>query len=112
MIIYDDKHPRGLWKLGKIESVRKSADGSVRGACVRVQSGTGHSTVLRRPIQHLYPLEVRCQEPPNLGSELPSTTLNPDEDSSTEPPPASMRPPRRATALQARDRILGCNMTD
>ncbi len=59
--IFDDGQPRGLWRLGRIEGVLKSADGKIRGALVRTQSKTGRSTVLRRPIQHLYPLEVDWQ---------------------------------------------------
>ena len=34
--IFDDKLPRGLWKLGKIEELILGADNQVRGARVRV----------------------------------------------------------------------------
>ena len=40
-----------------MESLLKGSDGAMGGARVRVQSGNGF-TVLNRPIQHLYPLEV------------------------------------------------------
>ena len=56
--IYDEGHPRGLWKLGRIEELLKGADGNVRGVYVKVASSRGHAKVLRRPIQHVYPLEV------------------------------------------------------
>ena len=120
--VYDDKHPRGLWRLGRIESVKKSPDGLIRGACVRVQSKTGRSTVLRRPIQHLYPLEVHSREKtPNTGSDLSSpppvatgvndTLPSPSMSAEVRSDSMELRPPRRSTAILARDRILGC-MTD
>ena len=57
VLIYDEDHPRILWKLAKVESLLKGSDGAVRGARVRVRRGNGF-TVLNRPVQHLYPLEV------------------------------------------------------
>ena len=56
--VHDDNHPRGLWKLGRVRELIPGADGNIRGAVIRVQSGGGHSTI-KRPIQRLYPLEVR-----------------------------------------------------
>ena len=51
---------RGLWKLGRVRELIPGVDGNVRGAFVRVQSGGGHSTI-KRPVQRLYPLEVRAE---------------------------------------------------
>ena len=59
VVIIHDKSPRGLWKLGIIEKTLKGRDKEVRGAVVRVGSGSQPSSFLRRPIQRLYPLEVR-----------------------------------------------------
>ena len=36
--VYDDGHPRGLWRLGKVESLVRGADGVVHGVSVRVMS--------------------------------------------------------------------------
>ena len=58
VIIYDES-PRGLWKLGIIEKTLKGRDKEVGGEVVRVGSGSQPSSFLRRPIQRLYPLEVR-----------------------------------------------------
>lgn len=58
VIIHDDS-PRGFWRLGIIEETIKGRDKEVRGAVVRVGSGSQPSSFLRRPIQRLYPLEVR-----------------------------------------------------
>lgn len=74
---------------------------------MKTQSKSGRPSVLRRPIQHLYPLEVDCQ-----GSNPPSEVDLPDSldttlpDVTTEMPARSQ--PRRAAAVEARDRILGC----
>lgn len=110
--VYDEGHPRGLWRLGRVEDVMQGADGEVRGAYVKVSSKKGHTKVLRRPIQHLYPLEI-CPEPAD--GELINTTSPHDlsehqhvkESASSSSDDAQGRP-IRASATQARDRILGC----
>lgn len=61
VIIHNDAHPRGLWKLGKVESLITGADGHTRGATVRVLSSGQNTTVLKRPVQRLYPLEVQAE---------------------------------------------------
>ena len=61
--VYDEGHPRGLWRLGRIEDLIQGADGKVRGVYVKVMSKKGYAKVLRRPIQHIYPLEVRHEIP-------------------------------------------------
>ncbi len=57
--VYDEGHPRGMWRLGRIEELIKGADEMVRGVHVRVVSKKGSVKILRRPIQHIYPLEIR-----------------------------------------------------
>ena len=59
--VYDDGHHRGLWRLGKIESLVHGADGVVRRVYVRVMSKAGRPKLLRRPLQQIHPLEVRCE---------------------------------------------------
>ena len=49
-----------MWKLGKIEELIRVVDGNARGAVIRVCSGGRHSIVLRRPVQRLFPLEVKA----------------------------------------------------
>ena len=58
VVVYAEGQPRSHWKLGVIEQLMVGADGEVRAASVRV-SNKGRSSTLCRPIQHLYPLEVR-----------------------------------------------------
>ena len=114
--VYDEGQPRGLWRVGKIEGVIQGHDGGIRGARVCVQSKTGRATVLKRPILHLYPLEVCCQEDsqPEKTSEdvedneTPSNPQSENQDPQTViEAPQGVRP-RRSAAIEARDWILGC----
>ncbi|KAJ8956190.1 hypothetical protein NQ318_020742 [Aromia moschata] len=52
--LHDQNTPRLLWKLVKITQVFPGRDGRVR-ACEII---TGNKTVLRRPVQLLFPLEI------------------------------------------------------
>ena len=85
---------------------------------MRVASKNGGPKTLHRPLQHVYPLKVcddalsdahpdrdimTCQ-PADVGVDVPTSTA-PDNSNSAS------RRPRRAAAVHARDRILGC-LTD
>ena len=54
--------------MGKVERILTSKDGQSRGAEVRVRGhGSRRTSLLKRPLQLLYPLEVSCStnpEPP------------------------------------------------
>ena len=53
VIIYEDKQPRHLWKLGRVINVIPGRDGRVRGANVKVgKSGA----IIRRPVNRLFPV--------------------------------------------------------
>ena len=48
-----------FWKLAKVEEPIPSRDNVVRAARIRViNNENGRSTYLRRPVQHLIPLEL------------------------------------------------------
>ena len=103
VVVYTEDQPRSCWSLGRIERLITGADGQTRAATVRV-SRKGRVSVLDRPIQHLYPLEV-----------VPSSDPVPEEeneDNVSDEEPASKTlvtgcpRPRRFAAEQARDRIL------
>lgn len=112
-----------MWRLGRVEGVITSSDGGVRGARIRVRSKKGRSTVLRRPIQLLYPLKVCCdkgQDSSTSSAEVTNTgesDRQPDldnqdttdhEETPTELPDTFRGRNPRLAALHARDRILGC----
>ena len=130
VIVHDDT-PRGLWRLGIIERLIKGRDSQVRGAVVRVKPGQSPSSFLRRPVQRLFPLEVRQSErSENLdhsnetGSfsdqQEPHTERNQDisnsagvvdlpeetDNSHLDDTSRVMRCPQRRAATEARDKIV------
>ena len=60
VIVYEENVKWGFWKIGKVEEVIQGRDGVVRGAKVRVIT-KGKPVVINRPVQKLYPLEVKAQ---------------------------------------------------
>ena len=60
VIVFEENVKRGLWKIGKVEEVIWGRDGVVRGAKVKVMT-KGKPVLLNRPVQKLYPLEVRTE---------------------------------------------------
>ncbi|CAB3989356.1 Hypothetical predicted protein [Paramuricea clavata] len=54
------KIPRLIWKLVRVESLRKSNDGRVRGAVVKTAKEDG-LRCYDRPIKKLYPLEMNYE---------------------------------------------------
>ena len=57
VIVENEKMPRHLWKLGRIEELITSKDGKIRGATVKTEQSS-----IQRPIQKLYPLELEEQQ--------------------------------------------------
>jgi hypothetical protein len=62
VVVHNDNEPRGFWKLADL--IIMGRDGQVQGATLRVHRKDNCSTMLRRPLQHLYPLEVHCTPEP------------------------------------------------
>ena len=56
--VYEDKIPRHLWKLGRVEKLLVGRDGKVRAAELTTNEKAGKTITMRRPIQKLFPLEV------------------------------------------------------
>ena len=46
VLIYDPNQSRTMWRMGKVENLIQGSDGEVRGASLRVASGS-RSTLLR-----------------------------------------------------------------
>ena len=132
----EEEKSRGLWKLARVRSLITGRDGHMRGAVLHVPSSGGNGT-LQRPLQHLYPLEVashQMQQEPRRGNRAGTRGIaqrTPEESVSEEEPesvgpesvseePESMGPesvseegltrarPRRAAAVDARDRLAAC----
>ncbi|XP_044169521.1 uncharacterized protein LOC122953641 [Acropora millepora] len=52
---------RGQWPLGNVEQLYGGRDGVIRAVKLRTSK-----SILERPIQHLYPLELSCDDPENV----------------------------------------------
>lgn len=105
VVIYDEKKPRGFWLLGRVEEVFPGRDKQVRSAAVRVYTGGARSKILRRPVQHLYPIELSSRkEPSSEPVSEPLLETTPTESSVERE--VSRRRSTRGAALEARDQIL------
>ena len=125
VIIHEDQTDRGFWRLGKIRELITGLDGQTRGAVVDTVSG-GRSSVLQRPVQKLYPLEISQEEESETrdtcetqgGSIDQEETTNssshhggdlPESRPSEVPANTQLSTPsrpRRAAAIEARDKIF------
>ena len=56
--IHDEKLPRNLWRLGKIQKLIRGKDGHVRASVVKVFGEGKQATTIQRPVQRLYPVEL------------------------------------------------------
>jgi len=92
VLIQGSKRNRGKWNIGIVVKLIKGRDGVVRG--IRLRAGRSY---LERAIQHLYPMELSCdqvQEEQKEGGRM--SHLNPSA--------REFRPTRRA-AVAAADKI-------
>ena len=61
VIVHEDNVKRGNWKMAVVEELIARRDGVVRGARVRLAQ-KGRAVFLSRPVQKLYPTEVKHDE--------------------------------------------------
>lgn len=96
VIVKDEHLPHGLWKLGYVKELLTGKDGQTRAATVRIVSRDRQHTILNRPIQLLYPLELHC-EPDD--SEYTDNEVEPAESIPEEQETRPTRP-KRAAAIR------------
>ena len=101
VIVHDKDHPRGFWKLGKVESLITGHDGLSRGVVVRSLTRKGKPNKLRRPVQLLYPLELSCNDPV---SSVSNRCHVPDKRPTEQPENPKHQRPRREAAVQGETR--------
>ena len=94
VLIHDQDRPRGQWRLAIVQEILSGSDGHVRGAVVRTSSKLGHSSLLRRSVRHLYPLEVALE-----------SHKSDDSDPEVADEPEPLHRSRRAAAIAATDNI-------
>ena len=104
VVVHDEALPRGLWRLARVQELITGQDGQVRGAVLRVISRNGELTILRRPLQLLYPLEVRDPGSPDDNNVIDTTQTLPNEPEETTPQCIARRPQRQA-AIRAREQL-------
>lgn len=100
VLVHGESRPRAQWRLGKVELLKKGADGHVRSASVRVHSKGTRTILLKRPVKRLYPLEANC----SLNNEAGPTDCGSETETQLETG-VPRRRSQRAAALSARDRL-------
>ena len=88
VIVRGDESNRGKWSLGVVVDLFEGRDGVVRAAKLRAGK-----SFLERPVQHLFPLELACDNPERIRNTI---------DPNPEPRPSR---PRRDAAVAAGLRI-------
>lgn len=89
VVVKDDASKRLFWKLGVVKDLITGDDQQVRAAVVKVSDPKGHTSLLRRSVRHLYPIEVRDEDI----EDVPSTEEESVTVSQVDP---SSRPRREA----------------
>jgi len=115
VLVEEEDKPRALWKLAKVTGLITGRDGYTRGAILHVPTSGGNG-VLQRPLQRLYPLEITVQATRQENTEDSTMTTQVTRQANTEctdkvSEPRSLRP-RRSAAVEARDKIAACTLTD
>ena len=94
VIVHDENRARGLWRSGKVMTVVCGKDGNVRGATERVAEQGKKPTSIRRPLQKLYPIEIRSLN--DEASAAIDTTVGPQQKE-----PVTARRTQHAAAIKA-----------
>ena len=118
VLIYDEDSPRGFWKIAHIKSLIMGKDGQARGAILRVGTTKDRETILQRPLQKLYPLEVGSSDieeeeaHDDNASERSTSDEVSNEEEQTERDIETNEPkrPRRAAAMESRSRTQAVAM--
>ena len=93
-MMYDKDVKRNRWPMGIIEKCITGKDGVVRGAVVRRIGEKGVASVVNRPVQKLYPMEINANDlPDTLNLSEPDENVNDNNDSNTDTTPAAAYDP-------------------
>ena len=93
VIVRNEKTNRNFRKLAKVEDLLQGGDKVVRATVIRICVEYSNRTqLLRRPLRHLFPIEVRSSDQED--NEVPRKVTKDDEDK--EILPQSTRPKRQA----------------
>ena len=71
VVVKNENLPRSRWSLERVTELVKSGDNEIRGAIVKVSThARGRSSTLKRPIQHLYPVELSGRNTKNIATKV------------------------------------------
>ena len=68
--VHQDKCPRQKWNIGLVKRTYSGADGRVRSAEVKVARAGAKPVTLRRPVQKLFPMELRLEKEDQQGPQI------------------------------------------
>lgn len=112
MLVHNEHQPRGFWRLAQVKETIVGKDGQVRGAVLKLPAKNGQTTLLCRPLQLLYPLEINCQmdDQTNAANYTNSVVEGEPELTNKEVlnEGTTRRLSQRAAARQANDRLKAC----
>ena len=94
VMMYENGVKRNRWPMGVIEKCITGKDGVVRGAVVRRIGEKGVVSVVNRPVQKLYPMEINANDLPD--ALIPSERdegVNDNHDSNIDTTPAATHDP-------------------
>eukprot|EP00794_Sanderia_malayensis_P016165 gene16165-biopygen13734 len=99
VLLREDNVKRGQWKVAIVEEIIYGKDREPRGATVRKYE-KGKPSILNRPLQRLYPLEISCNDSGIMNGEKQSATQ--DGESNVGKENESRRQSSRVAAKDAR----------
>ena len=102
VLVHDQDHPRGFWKMARVRKLITGRDGQTRGPVLKLPTKGGRFATLQRPVQLIYPLGVAesetQEESETVDTEEPELEQGRDE-------PEPFKRPQRDSALRACDRM-------
>ena len=108
VLVHDQDHPRGFWKMAKVQKLIIGRDGQTHGAVLKVVDKNGRHSTLQRPVQRIYPLGV-TQSETDTESDIVDKIQEPAAEVRHEAEPS--RHPQRDSALRSHDQRT-TNMVD
>ena len=102
VLVHDQDHPRGFWKMARVRKLITGRDGQTCGAVLKLPTNSRRFTTLQRPVQLIYSLGVAESETQEE-SESVEYTEEPELEQERDEP----EPPKRSrdSALRAADRV-------
>ena len=110
VVVHDENLPHGFWKLGRVEEVIAGRDGRVRGATVKLAARNRQQTLIHRPIQLLYPLEIHDEQ--STGPSNGSITHEPESQPSSQHSPRESPVEQDEGGATRRSKRIAANQSD